>query len=394
MCSTWLAAVFGETTRRRAICLFEWPRASSRRTSTSRAVSPAGHGATGGRAVTRRRQHGVGRVPVQAAGADLGRAGRRAACTGSSGRPVRPRFGHRVIDVRGREQPVGRRERGRGQPARVAGPVEPFVVSGRRSPGWPPSAAISASIRSVRYGCSRTRSRLGLGQRAGLVPDRVGDAEPAEVVEQSPPGAASRRRPSDSPADPGGLAARLATPREWPARYGDFRSTRSAMATSTSSSSARRPGGTAAARRRGSRPSRRPRPGRPAPRRHVRRTDRPARVELGAARLRAMARAASSAAPADEDLDRAGELDEPRGQADLLAAQVARLTRCRPTARRPGRSPCTTAGSSPIRPANCAPKRAVGGQERSDQLLAGHGKADQPLRARRHRRREIRPGGA
>src|SRR5919198_862782 len=42
MCSTWLATVLGEITSSSAISLFESPRASSRSTSTSRCVRPAG----------------------------------------------------------------------------------------------------------------------------------------------------------------------------------------------------------------------------------------------------------------------------------------------------------------------------------------------------------------
>src|SRR5207247_2041832 len=65
MCSAWLATVFGEITSRSAISLFESPRASSLRTSTSRGVSPAGPSRRHGRKRLGLAKHAVGEIRLE-----------------------------------------------------------------------------------------------------------------------------------------------------------------------------------------------------------------------------------------------------------------------------------------------------------------------------------------
>ena len=78
---------------------------------------------------------------------------------------------------------------------------------------------------------------LGRGERPALVPDRVGDAQAAEIVNAAPPGARAWRRRLTARRASRPRAARSATPREWPIVYGDFRSVKSAIASSADSSS-------------------------------------------------------------------------------------------------------------------------------------------------------------
>ena len=83
MCCTWLSTVFGEMTSCPAICFIDWPRASKRRTSTSRSLRPPtnsrrarterelerlAHAEVGG---DRQRGHQFGQADVGAAGFGL-----------------------------------------------------------------------------------------------------------------------------------------------------------------------------------------------------------------------------------------------------------------------------------------------------------------------------------
>ena len=65
MCSKWLRAVLGKMTSRDAISLLEQPRASSRRTSVSRAVNSAAPVPATQGAVTRSAQHCLHHVCVE-----------------------------------------------------------------------------------------------------------------------------------------------------------------------------------------------------------------------------------------------------------------------------------------------------------------------------------------
>ena len=100
----WLRAVFGEITSRAAISLLDSPRATSRSTSISRAVSPAGPSAAAPDAVPGGGEHGLDRVGVQPPGLDLGaQLGGRV--LGRERRPMRARLAHRLVGVGGAEDP-------------------------------------------------------------------------------------------------------------------------------------------------------------------------------------------------------------------------------------------------------------------------------------------------
>ena len=137
--------------------LVRQPRASSRSTSTSRGGEPGRPLAAARHAVARGAEHGLDRLAVEAAGLDLGAqlrrrvVGRRArrgtaAARASPGRR-RPRRGCAP----------GARSR---RPTARAGSPEPSSRS-RCCTAIAPSGASAAdwcSMRSVRYGCMRTRS--------------------------------------------------------------------------------------------------------------------------------------------------------------------------------------------------------------------------------------------
>ena len=125
--------------------------------------------------------------------------------------------------------PVG--DRRAGQPPRdsrsrraARGAATAIAPSGASASDW-------HNIRSVRYGCMRHPLPLAGAQRARLVPDRVRDAEPPEVVTQT--GAVERPDigPAPSRVSSPAAAASSATARAWPSVYGDFRSTKFATAT-------------------------------------------------------------------------------------------------------------------------------------------------------------------
>ncbi len=91
---------------------------------------------------------------------------------------VRTWLGHGVIGVGRSQQPVGRRERGRRQASRVARAVQPLVVPC----GDLPAGAEHADAGQHAIGQVRVQPDalgLGLGEGSWLVPDRVGDSEPA-----------------------------------------------------------------------------------------------------------------------------------------------------------------------------------------------------------------------
>ncbi len=153
-------------------------------------------------------------------------------------------------------------------------------------------------------------------------------------------------------------AARFATPREWPAKCGDFRSARSAIASSTASSSAPRRAWPGTARHRGSRPTPMLRRGRPGRARRAHRTGRRQPGRSLAPRCRRIASRALS------DPVAASEAPRPDPQAAPVAL-VARSRRradpagrpCRPIARTPVGTTSTATASSPICSANWAPMR-------------------------------------
>ena len=212
----WFPAVFGEMTSRAAISLFDSPCASSRSTSTSRGVSPAGP--------SRRRWT---RCPAAARTASTASASSRpdfasarsaaAASSAESLRAVRARLAHRLVRVRRAEDPRRPRDRVAGQPARIAGAVEALAVLHRDG------AERRERIRPVQHALGQIRVRAHAlpfagSERAALVPDRVRHAEPPEVVHE--PGASKRphlvvgqielrRRRCDEIGDRARMAARV-----------------------------------------------------------------------------------------------------------------------------------------------------------------------------------------
>ena len=212
MCSTWWRAVLREITRRSAISAWVSPSATSLNTSISRGVSPAG--SCGGR------RHVV-----------LPRIGRR--------RPRPHRAGPRLPRLEGAPPP---RRRG----TQAGAVVAPPGFGMRRPPpefGLPASSRFRRShagspnrpaARDARLRAHPTGRGIGQGedalaqvrvkpnpfelrgrQRAGLVPDRVRDAEAAQIVHEA--GATDRVHSSaGNPYSRAAAAASSATPRECP----------------------------------------------------------------------------------------------------------------------------------------------------------------------------------
>ena len=297
--------------------------------------APRGRPMTGGaRARRRRRRRPAGRPHL---GAQRAR-GR----VGVQRRAVRPRLGHRR-GRRPRRRATGRRgERGRRQPARVAGAVQPLVVRAAIS-RLRSSAPNLASIRSVRYGCSRTRSRrLRSAGRAcprwrwtrragrGRAPGRHGAA-----WSHLGAGRPDCRGPPPRRGSPPRGSDRQST--------GDFWSTRSAIASSAASSSA-----PATARPRRVRPARiasqsPPRPDRRAGVQRGAEQVGDVRVELRAA-VPAGHRPRAAATPCRAaERPRRGWRPVPAGRAGGSRRRAGASARpCRPTARRPGGWPTHT----------------------------------------------------
>ena len=204
MCSAWLPTVFGEIDSRCAISLFESPRASSRSTSTSRGVSPAGP--------SRRRGTRWPAAPSTASTASRverpGCAARRQPAPRRAPRaeaavPASPDTRWRAVRMRAEL----RRER-----ARASGASASDCCS-MRSVMYSASAAAPIRRRRAARACRGSRSRRRAGRSRARAP-RAGGA------------ARRRRQASPAPAS----AARSATARACPRKYGDFRSTKVAIA--------------------------------------------------------------------------------------------------------------------------------------------------------------------
>ena len=127
-----VARRLAEITSCAAICRFDSPRATSRSTSTSRAVSPAGH-------VRRRRTRWPAARSTASTASPSSRPARTsarswaAALVAVDAGPVRPGLELGPVDVGGGEDPARRGQRIAGEPSRVAGAVEPLVVLRPRS---------------------------------------------------------------------------------------------------------------------------------------------------------------------------------------------------------------------------------------------------------------------
>jgi len=180
---------------------------------------------------------------------------------------------------------------------------------------------MSASILSVRYGCMRTRSfstRLsgpGLSQMAFEMPSRPRSwSNPARRKTVTSDSGRPQLRPA--------AAARFATPRECPAKYGDFKSARSAIAFSTASSRSpctqRVSAGSASMIALHSDASSRPAQQLPACSQN-----RPTRVGSYSAPDRRIAlRTASIPVATGVDPNRSGEVHKPSWERDLSSAQA------------------------------------------------------------------------
>ena len=225
------SAVLTEIPRARAICLVCRPRASRPTTSTSRSVSPAGRSTAGpagrprpARRRRRRRPAARPRPPGRAPRPRLA-AQRRA---------VRPRLGHRVVGVGGRQQARGRLERGGDRAAVVAGAVEPLVVrggdrrqrgqerrlargparSGRRAAGPAPTRPASAArgfcqiragtaTRPTSWTIAARRRPPSSGRRRGRTAGRRAPPAPPRPTSDRPGRATRGRRSRPSPRAPG-----------------------------------------------------------------------------------------------------------------------------------------------------------------------------------------------
>ena len=230
----WLPAVLGEITSRSAISLFDSPRASSLRTSTSRGGQARRSFAAPRHAVAGGAEHRLDGFGVEATGLDIGpqlggglvgraRAAGRDAARASPGRRRRRRG-----------SAPGGEIAGAGEPARVARSVEALAVlhrdraERRERLGLVEHAlgqvrvhahALPLARRRAARACPRSRSRCRAARSRARA--RRGAA------------CAARRpaRPSCAPA----AAARSATARACPSVYGDFRSTKFAIARSAAS---------------------------------------------------------------------------------------------------------------------------------------------------------------
>ena len=155
--------------------------------------------------------------------------------TASAG-PVRPGLAFGLEQRRGGQDPAGQAERGRREAARVARPVEPLLdLTGEPARRCERPGPVQHPLGVVRVQAHAFPLRRA--ERAGLVPDRVGDAEPARSRRPARPGARAAARPAGRPRSAAAAAASVATASEWPRVDGDFRSTNRAIAARASSHS-------------------------------------------------------------------------------------------------------------------------------------------------------------
>jgi hypothetical protein len=146
-------------------------------------------------AVAGRREDGLDGLRVEATRlrvrAQLGRGVVARSC-----RPVWPGLAHRLVGIRRAEDPRGPRDRAARQRARVAGAVEPLAVLDRdraeRGEGF---GLLEHPLGEV--GVESDALPFPGAERPAPVPDRVRDAEPAEVVHEA--GAPHRRRELGQP---------------------------------------------------------------------------------------------------------------------------------------------------------------------------------------------------
>ena len=227
----WLPAVLGEiTSRSRDLLVRQAAREQPQhldlaRGQPRRPFAAARHAVAGGA------EHRLDRVGVEAAGPHLGAqlGGRRLG--GRALRAVRTRLAHRLVGVGRAEDPRRARDR-RARRGRAGSPSRRGARgAARRSRRAARAPADWCSMRSVRYGCIRTRSHSPAPSGPRL----------SQIAFETPSRPRSCTRParrsvqhvvlgqSELPRRP--AAARSATARAWPSVYGDFRSTKLAIAT-------------------------------------------------------------------------------------------------------------------------------------------------------------------
>ena len=324
-----------------------------------------------------RGQHGLDGVAVQAAGPDLGAAARAAASLGGQARPVRPWLAHRGVRVGGAEDPRGRE---------IAPPDSPrgYPLPSSRSrccTAISPSGASAAdwcSIRSVRYGCIRTRSHSPAPSGPGL----------SQIEFETP----SRPKPCTSPARRSVRTCSGGSPScSRPlGQLGDgARVARACTATSGRRSWRSPPAPVELVRRqvhrqRGLGRDHGPRPGpRPARRRSPRAWAHSSAASAGSnCRPPACGQRGGPASSADpvRDLDELGQLGDPGRDRDRVGPAARRASRARPTARTRRR---------PRRGTACREPELLGQRPRQ---LRRAGRSSRPARGARRTRTRGRPG--
>ena len=185
----WLRAVFGEITRRLAISLArQAPRQEAQNVHLAgcqprRPLATSRHPVPGGT------EYGLHRVTVEPPRLDLGAQLGRGLLRRQS-IPVRTGLAHRLIRVDRTQDPRRYRDRPARQAPGVARTVETLSVLRPRSPQAEPAQRTGAASARSDTGASAPVSHSPAPERSALVPDGVGDPEPADTVDQ--PGAAER----------------------------------------------------------------------------------------------------------------------------------------------------------------------------------------------------------
>ena len=99
---------------------------------------------------------------------------------------MRARLAHRLVRVGGPEQPRGAADRGAGQPARIAGAVEPLAqLNGDRPERGERLGLVKHPLGQIRMHADALP--LSSAQRAGAVPNRVRHSQSAEAVDETRP---------------------------------------------------------------------------------------------------------------------------------------------------------------------------------------------------------------
>ena len=342
MCSTWLPTVLGEITSRCGDLLVgEAARQQPQHLDLARRQArPA-----------RSRRRGT-RWPAAPSTASTASASRRPAVTSARSsaaaspaaarRPMGTRLAHRLVGVGGAEHPrrAARSRRRRGRAGSRSRPAA--RGAGRRSRRAAPAPRDWWSMRSVRYGCRRTRSHSPRAERPGLVPDRVRDSRAARGRARARRAAASARRASASPSRCPASAARSATALRVTERVrrlqvDEVRDRDAAPRRSCSPASTTASAGSASIT--ASQVPTVVEPGQD----HLAVVAHQSRHSAGSnclpRRSRASSRAASTPPDAVGHLGVLGQLRQPGRHRHVVAARARPASPCRPTARRPRRAP-------------------------------------------------------